>query len=455
MVIIFDESACVNNLTGEHGYYSIRRSSLLLKTQEILHMQKIMIEGGHPLKGKVNISGAKNAALPVIASCLLTGGWHKIYNVPDLRDIQTIKKIMVGMGVIFREEGGALYINSENLNKYEAPYDLVKTMRASILLLGPLVARMGKARISLPGGCAIGARPVNLHLKALSLMGVDMFLENGYINAKTDGIKGADIFFDIPTVTGTENIMMAAVNASGETIINNAAKEPEILDLAHILRKMGADIEGEGTDTIIIRGKKELSPAEHEVIPDRIEAGTFMIASAMMKGDIEINNCRRDDLYSVIEKLRSVGAAVDMQESRISVKGPDILESVDIKTMPFPGFPTDLQAQFMAMMCIAKGSSVITETIFENRFIHVSELKRMGADITINGNQALIRGRKRLLSAPVMATDLRASASLVLAGLVAEDGITEINRIYHLDRGYEKMEEKFRALGANIWREVN
>ncbi|NLA75890.1 MAG: UDP-N-acetylglucosamine 1-carboxyvinyltransferase [Deltaproteobacteria bacterium] len=418
-------------------------------------MQKIMIEGGHPIKGKVKISGAKNAALPVIASTLLTGGWHKIHNVPDLRDIQTIKKIMEGMGVIFREEGDFLYINSDNLNKYEAPYDLVRTMRASILLLGPLIARLGKARISLPGGCAIGARPVNLHLKALSAMGVDMFLENGYINAKTDGISGAEIFFDIPTVTGTENIMMAAVKAKGETIINNAAKEPEITDLAHILRKMGADIEGEGTDTIIIRGKNELSPAEHEVIADRIEAGTFMIASAMARGDIEIAGCRRDDLYSVIEKVRAVGAVVDVRENGLSVKGPDIIEGVDIKTMPFPGFPTDLQAQFMAMMCIAKGSSVIKETIFENRFIHVSELKRMGADIAINGNQAFVRGRKQLLSAPVMATDLRASASLVLAGLVAEGGVTEISRIYHLDRGYEKMEEKFRALGANIWRESN
>ncbi len=418
-------------------------------------MQKIMIEGGHPLKGNVKISGAKNAALPVIASCLLTGGWHKIHNVPELRDIQTIRKIMEGMGVTFREEGGALLINSENLNKYEAPYDLVRTMRASILLLGPLVARFGMARISLPGGCAIGARPVNLHLKALSSMGVDMFLENGYINARTDGIKGAEIFFDIPTVTGTENIMMAAVKARGETIINNAAKEPEISDLANILRKMGSDIEGEGTDTIIIRGRDELSPAEHEVIPDRIEAGTFIIAATMAKGDIEIEGCRREDLYSIIEKVRAVGAAVETSENGVSVKGPDIIESVDIKTMPFPGFPTDLQAQFMAMMCIAKGSSVITETIFENRFIHVSELKRMGADITINGNQALVRGRKRLLSAPVMATDLRASASLVLAGLVAEDGLTEISRVYHLDRGYERMEEKFRLLGANIWREVN
>ncbi len=418
-------------------------------------MQKILIEGGLPLNGEVKISGAKNAALPVIAACLLTGGWHKIKNVPNLRDIQTIKKIMEGMGVVFKEEGDTLYINSENLNKYEASYDLVKTMRASILLLGPLVARMGKAKISLPGGCAIGARPVNLHLMALSSMGVDMFLEKGYINAKTNGVMGADIFFDVPTVTGTENIMMAAVKAEGQTILNNAAKEPEICDLADILRGMGADIEGDGTDTIVINGVKELRPAEHKVIPDRIEAGTFMIASAMTGGNIKILDCKKDDLSSAIEKLRAVGADIELIENGIFVKGPDVLESVDIKTMPFPGFPTDLQAQFMAMMCIAKGSSIIKETIFENRFIHVSELKRMGADIAINGNQALVRGRKRLLSAPVMATDLRASASLVLAGLVAEEGLTEINRIYHLDRGYENMEEKFRALGAKIWRETS
>lgn len=418
-------------------------------------MQKILIEGGTSLKGKVKISGAKNAALPVIAACLLTDGWNKIKNVPVLRDIQTIKKIMEGLGVVFREEDNALHINSGNLEKYDAPYDLVKTMRASILLLGPLVARLGKAKISLPGGCAIGARPVNLHLKALSSMGVDMFLENGYINAKTIGIKGADIFFDVPTVTGTENIMMAAVKAEGKTIINNAAKEPEICDLADILRKMGADIEGDGTDTIIVNGVKELNPAEHEVIPDRIEAGTFMISSAMTGGELLIQNCRKDDLSSVIEKVRSVGAVVETTKNGILVKGPDIIESVDIKTMPFPGFPTDLQAQFMAMMCISKGSSIIKETIFENRFIHVSELKRMGADIAINGNQALVRGRKRLLAAPVMATDLRASASLVLAGLVADEGITEINRIYHLDRGYENMEEKFRALGVKIWRETS
>ena len=416
-------------------------------------MEKIYIEGGVSLKGTVKISGAKNAALPVIASCLLAGGDNKIHNVPDLRDIQTIKKIMEGMGVAFSDEKDHLIINSDNFNKFEAPYDLVKTMRASILLLGPMLARMGKAKISLPGGCAIGARPVNLHLKALSEMGVDMFLEEGYINARVDRLRGADIFFDIPTVTGTENIVMAAVMAEGRTVLSNVAKEPEITDLADMLRKMGADIEGDGTDTIVINGVRDLGTAEHEVITDRIEAGTFMIASAMTGGNIAIKGCRKDDLSSVIEKLRSTGAGIEIIEDEMMVKGPERIESVDIKTMPYPGFPTDLQAQFMAMMCIARGSSIIKETIFENRFIHVSELKRMGADIAINGNQALVRGKDHLLPAPVMATDLRASASLVLAGLVAQEGRTEINRIYHLDRGYENLEEKFRNLGANIWRE--
>lgn len=416
-------------------------------------MQKIYIEGGVRLEGEIKVSGAKNAALPIIAACLLTGGKHKICNIPALRDIQTLKKIMGGMGVEFGEEKDCLSVDSSSLNQYEAPYELVKTMRASILLLGPLVARMKKARISLPGGCAIGARPVNLHLKALSAMGVDMFLERGYINARVEHLRGADIFFDIPTVTGTENIMIAAVMAEGQTVLNNAAKEPEIIDLADMLRNMGADITGDGTDTIIINGVKELKPAEHSVISDRIEAGTFMIASVMTRGNITIKGCRKGHLSSVVEKLRSTGAVIKTGENEMNVIGPDVIESVDIKTMPFPGFPTDLQAQFMAMMCIAKGSSIIKETIFENRFIHVSELKRMGANIAINGNQALVRGCRHLLSAPVMATDLRASASLVLAGLVAREGKTEINRIYHLDRGYENLEEKFRRLGASIWRE--
>jgi UDP-N-acetylglucosamine 1-carboxyvinyltransferase len=416
-------------------------------------MNKIVIEGGISLNGSVKISGSKNAALPAIASCILTGGWHRVRNLPSLKDIETIKIIMSGIGIDFQEDNNVLSVNSDNIKEYEAPYDLVKTMRASILLLGPLLARMGKARISMPGGCAIGARPVNLHLKALAAMGVEMSLDHGYIDARAERLTGADIFFDNSTVTGTENIMMAAVKAKGQTILRNAAKEPEVVDLADMLRSMGAQIDGDGTDTIIINGVRELIPAEHSIIPDRIEAGTFMIASTITKGEIKIDNCVPEHLTAVIEKLRSVGAAVEIIDNTVIVRGPDKINSVDIKTMPFPGFPTDLQAQFMALMCIASGSSIITETIFENRFIHVSELKRMGADITISGNQAHIRGRNRLLAAPVMATDLRASASLILAGLVAKDGRTEVYRIYHLDRGYESLEKKFQALGARIWRE--
>ncbi len=416
-------------------------------------MDKIFIEGGKVLKGAVKVSGAKNAALPVLAACILTGGWHSLHNIPRLRDIVTIKSIMSKLGVVFRDGGGGLKINSDNLTGCEAPYDLVKTMRASVLLLGPLLARYGEARISLPGGCAIGARPINMHLKALVAMGVDMYLDRGYVNARVDRLKGADIFFDIPTVTGTENIMMAAVTADGRTVLDNAAKEPEIRDLARMLRGMGADIEGDGTDTITIRGVKDLKPATHTIIPDRIEAGTFLIAGAMTGGDVTVEGCVPSHLASLTEKLVSTGARIEAFSDSIAVKGSDSIQSVDIITMPFPGFPTDLQAQFMAFMCIARGRSIIRESIFENRFIHVSELKRMGADIGINGNQAIVIGKGRLLAAPVMATDLRASASLILAGLVAEDGRTEIQRIYHLDRGYEDLESKFKQLGAAIWRE--
>ncbi|MBW2615053.1 MAG: UDP-N-acetylglucosamine 1-carboxyvinyltransferase [Deltaproteobacteria bacterium] len=416
-------------------------------------MDKILIKGGKPLNGNVKVSGAKNAALPIIAACLLTGGSHQLQNVPLLRDIETIKRIMSKLGVTFRDEKGTLEVNSDELQGHEAPYDLVKTMRASILLLGPLLARYGSARISLPGGCAIGARPINLHLKSLASMGVDMYLDHGYVNASVDQLKGADIFFDIPTVTGTENIMMAAVTARGKTVLKNTAKEPEIRDLADMLRSMGADIEGDGTDTIVIRGVEDLRPARHTIIPDRIEAGTFMIAAAMTGGHVTVEGCRPEHQEALMEKLEATGANISVKEDSVLVRGPDTIESVDLKTMPFPGFPTDLQAQFMALMCIAKGWSMIRETVFENRFIHVSELRRMGADIEINGNQALVRGKDRLFSAPVMATDLRASASLVLAGLVAEGGRTEVQRIYHLDRGYEALEKKFKDLGADIWRE--
>jgi len=412
-----------------------------------------VIQGGNPLKGAVAISGAKNAALPALAACLLTGGWHRLMRIPRLRDIRTIQRIMTDLGTDFREEGGALEVNTDRLSGHEAPYELVKTMRASILLLGPLLARCGRARISLPGGCAIGARPINLHLKALVAMGADIYLDHGYINARATRLHGAEVFFDIPTVTGTENIMMAAVTARGRTILKNAANEPEVQDLARMLRSMGADIEGDGTDTIVIQGTTHLKACQHEVIPDRIEAGTFMIGAAISRGTIAVDRCIPAHLTSLIEKLKQAGADICAEDRRITVKGPDRIQSVDIKTMPYPGFPTDLQAQFMTLMAIAEGWSMIRETIFENRFIHVSELRRMGADIEINGGQALVKGKERLLSAPVMATDLRASASLILAGLVAEGGRTEVHRIYHLDRGYEAIEEKFRGLGAAIWRE--
>lgn len=417
-------------------------------------MDKILIQGGLRLKGTVRVSGAKNAALPILAACILTEGWHCLKNIPELKDTRTIQRIMSGMGVHFQDQNGVLAVNTREIRDCQASYDLVKTMRASILLLGPLLARLRKARISLPGGCAIGARPVDLHLKALSAMGVDMFLEGGYIIAEADHLKGADIFFDIPTVTGTENVMMAAVRAKGQTVLRNAAKEPEIVNLADMLRAMGACIEGDGSDTITVQGVDALQPAqEHTVIPDRIEAGTFMIACAMTGGEILIEGCRPEHLAAVIEKLQAVGAEVQNVREGILVKGPERAGSVDIETMPFPGFPTDLQAQFMALTCVARGSSLIRETIFENRFIHVSELKRMGAQISIHGNQATVRGVGRLLAAPVMATDLRASASLILAGLVAEEGTTEVHRIYHLDRGYEALEVKFQSLGAKIWRE--
>jgi UDP-N-acetylglucosamine 1-carboxyvinyltransferase len=415
-------------------------------------VDRIVIKGGNPLKGTVRISGAKNSALPIMAACILSGGDHSLENIPHLRDIETMKRILTKLGLRFHSEGPVLKINSDDLTCYETPYEQVKTMRASILILGPLLARYGRVKISLPGGCAIGSRPINLHLKALVAMGADIHLDQGYVNARANKLGGAEIFFDVPTVTGTENIMMAAVTADGISILRNAAKEPEIKDLADMLRGMGAIIEGDGTDTIKVQGVRSLKPARHKVIPDRIEAGTYMIAGAMTRGDIIIQECRHDHLGALIEKLEYSGAKIEIKEKSIHVKGPDSIKSVDIKTMPFPGFPTDLQAQFMSLMCIAKGSSVINETVFENRFIHVSELKRMGADIEINGNQALVRGKDHLSSAQVMATDLRASASLILAGLVARGDRTEVQRIYHLDRGYEAMTEKFKGLGAEIWR---
>lgn len=415
-------------------------------------MDKIVIEGGAPLKGEVIISGSKNASLPILSACLLTDGWHTLDNIPKLKDIWTIKEILSNLGVVFEENGQALRVNSDNLNNYIAPYNLVKTMRASILVLGPLLSRLGKVKISLPGGCAIGARPIDLHLKGLSAMGADVHLEHGYVVASADKLRGANIFFEISTVNGTENLMMAAVTADGITTLNNAAKEPEVVDLANMLNLMGARIKGAGTDTITITGVKGLHPVRYGIIPDRIEAGTFMIAAGITKGKIKIKGCNLDHIEIIIEKLLDIGMEIEKQGEDLVAIGHDKIKSTDIKTMPFPGFPTDMQAQFMALMCIADGWSMIRETIFENRFMHVSELRRMGADIEINGAQALVRGKRNLSGAQVMATDLRASASLVLAGLAAK-GRTEISRVYHLDRGYQDLDKKLSLLGSKIWRE--
>ena len=414
-------------------------------------MDRIVTEGGRRLKGEVKISGAKNAALPILVSSLLTDGRSTYSNVPDLKDIDSIKLLLSTLGAKIDTEGDVVRIDTGGLNNYKAPYDLVRKMRASILVLGPLLARLKKARVSLPGGCAIGARPINLHLKGLADLGASIELKHGYVEAKADKLKGAEIYLDFPTVTGTENLMMAAALAEGTTHIKNAACEPEIEALSNAMNGMGADIKGAGTSCIRINGVSSMNPASVSIIPDRIEAGTFMTAAALTGGDITISDCEPDHLGSVINKLRLAGAKIKINKNSIHVTGPDEIISVDIKTRTYPGFPTDMQAQFMVLMSVAKGVSTISETIFENRFIHISEIKRMGADITVSGNAAIVKGVPMLFGAPVMASDLRASASLILAGLVA-DGKTEVNRIYHLDRGYESIENKFKLLGAAIKR---
>lgn len=414
-------------------------------------MDKIIVEGGHALKGEVRISGAKNAALPILVSSLLTDGWNTYSNVPGLQDIQSTKLLLTNLGAKIETEGDIIRIDASGLNNHEAPYDLVRKMRASILVLGPLLARLKKARVSLPGGCSIGARPINLHLRGLTRLGASIELKHGYVEASADCLKGNEIYFDIATVTGTENIMMAAVLAEGITVLRNAAREPEIVALADVLNKMGGKIEGAGSSVITIDGVSELRPVSVSVIPDRIEAGTFMVAAALTAGDVTLLDCKPDHLEAVIHKLRLTGAHVTVEDKRIRVVGTDEISSVDVKTLPYPGFPTDMQAQFMVLMSVAGGFSIISETIFENRFIHVSELKRMGADINISGNTAMITGVPTLSGAPVMATDLRASASLILAGLVAQN-TTEVNRVYHLDRGYDAIEKKFDQLGAAIKR---
>ncbi|MBA4423437.1 MAG: UDP-N-acetylglucosamine 1-carboxyvinyltransferase [Syntrophus sp. (in: bacteria)] len=413
-------------------------------------MDKMVIVGGEKLAGEVRISGAKNAALPILASSLLVDGWNTFHNIPDLLDIKTIKKLLKSLGVEMEGEE-TLRINAGGITQCEASYDLVRTMRASILVLGPLVARMGEARVSLPGGCAIGARPVNLHIKALRELGAEVALKDGYVEAKASRLKGAEIYFDISTVTGTENIMMAATLAEGTTILKNAAREPEVVNLAEVLIGMGARIHGAGSDVITIEGVESLHPADAKVIPDRIEAGTFLIAAGITDGDIRITGCEPLHLDALIAKLRDAGMSIDTAEDTIRAKGGGILRSVDVKTLPYPGFPTDLQAQIMALMAVAVGLSVITETVFENRFMHVSEMIRMGADIVIQGKSAIVRGVPKLHGAPVMATDLRASASLILAGLAAE-GTTVLSRVYHIDRGYQQIEKKLSALGADIRR---
>lgn len=416
-------------------------------------MDKLIIEGARKLQGEIRVSGAKNAALPLLAATLLTPGWHVIHNVPDLRDTRTILALLETLGAEWKRENSTILINTESLNKFEASYDLVKTMRASILVLGPLLVRLGKARVSLPGGCAIGARPIDFHLQGLKNMGARLILEEGYVEAYTENnLSGGTVYFDIPSVTGTENILMASVLAKGETVIKNAAREPEVSNLVDMLISMGARIKGRGTDRLTIQGVKVLKPAIITTIPDRIEAGTYLIAVGAAGGEATLKHCDPAHLPALLEKLRATGLNIRESGDSIHVSCPAKVQSVDIKTQPYPGFPTDLQAQFMALMSLATGLSVITETIFENRFMHVAELKRMGAEIKINGNSAIVKGIAQLKGARVMATDLRASASLVVAGLAAK-GKTEISRIYHLERGYEDLVGKLQALGARVHKE--
>lgn len=413
-------------------------------------MEKFIIEGGTRLEGCVKISGAKNAALPILASTILAEGEHIISNVPEVRDVDTMRKLLAYMGAE-TSDGKELHIVFKDVARPEAPYDLVKTMRASSLVLGPLLARNGFARVSLPGGCTIGARPLNMHIDALKTMGAEIKLEHGYIEAKARRLEGAHIYFDTVSVTGTENIMMAATLARGTTIIENAAREPEIANLAIYLNKMGAKITGAGTDKITVEGVERLTASSHEIIPDRIETGTFMIAGAITGGTISIEGGTPKYLEALIEKLHAAGTRLEVMGNNIRVNGTRKIESTNITTLPYPGFATDLQAQFMSLMAVASGTSIITETIFENRFQHALELNRMGANITIEGTTAIVKGVPKLVGAPVMATDLRASASLILAALAAE-GTTEIDRIYHIERGYERIEEKLTLLGAKIKR---
>jgi UDP-N-acetylglucosamine 1-carboxyvinyltransferase len=420
-------------------------------------MQKLAIQGGNRLNGEVRISGAKNAALPILCAGLLTPDLLRLDNVPELNDVATMCKLLQQMGMSIEIDDGQIVLSAASIVKPEAPYDMVKTMRAAILVLGPLVARFGEARVSLPGGCAIGSRPVDLHIKGLQAMGAEIHIAHGYIHAQVprgsgDGrLKGARICFDLVSVTGTENLMMAATLADGVTVLENAAREPEVVDLANCLIAMGAKISGAGSDTITIQGVKALHGASHRVMPDRIESGTFLVAAAATGGRITLTGARADILDSVLDKLREAGARVDVSGDRITLEMQRRPTAVNLRTAPYPAFPTDMQAQFMALNTIAEGSAIVVETIFENRFMHVQELRRLGAQIDVEGNTAIIKGCAQLEGATIMATDLRASACLVIAGMVAQ-GETVVDRIYHLDRGYEHIEAKLSALGAQIRR---
>jgi UDP-N-acetylglucosamine 1-carboxyvinyltransferase len=414
-------------------------------------MEKLRIQGGRTLSGQVRVGGAKNAALPELVATLLTEEAVRLTNVPEVRDVATIVRLLEHLGVAVERDADKTHARLSVFNETEAPYDLVKTMRASFLVLGPLLARTGRARVSLPGGCAIGARPVDQHLAALARLGADLRVEEGYVVAEAERLRGAEVTFDSPTVGGTEHLMLAASLADGTTVLRNAAREPEVADLAALLNAMGADVEGAGSDTVVIRGVSGLGGADHQILPDRIEAGTYLIAGALKGDRLEVAKCRPMDLEAVIGKVREVGADVEIGDDFLRVSAAPEYRGVDARTQPHPGFPTDMQAQYMALMTQATGSAVVTETIFENRFMHVPELNRMGADITVDGHTAIVRGPRQLGGAKVMATDLRASASLVLAGLAAE-GETIIDRLYHLDRGYEALVEKLGGAGAEVER---
>jgi UDP-N-acetylglucosamine 1-carboxyvinyltransferase len=414
-------------------------------------MDKLRITGGARLAGEVTAAGAKNAALPILAAALLTSDELVLENVPQLADISTMGRLLAGMGARVQRDGTRVVVQAGKIGAVEAPYELVKTMRASILVLGPLLARFGQARVSLPGGCAIGARPVDQHIRGLRALGAKLEIEHGYIVAEAARLKGAHIVTEMVTVTGTENLMMAAALAEGETVIENAAREPEVVDLARCLNAMGARVRGAGTDRIVIDGVERLHGAQHRVLPDRIESGTFLVAAAACGGDVRIVDAAPETLDAVLDKLRESGASIDVGANWIRLRADKRPQSVSLRTAPYPAFPTDMQAQFMALNCVADGVSRITETIFENRFMHVLELQRLGGQIDIEGNTAIVRGAPQLSGARVMATDLRASASLVIAGLLAE-GETTVDRIYHLDRGYDRMEQRLASLGARIER---